>query len=196
MLLAVAPLAVGCVRVHASITVSPDDQVSGQIIAAAKVRDLEARLRRGLDHLATHGQGAAVDDPEAALAGLVAQHLADAVWREASGRSLVLAHGQPRNRQQQAILRELTRELVDHDFSLRALVIAVALHPALDLGEPSACAAPLPPILDPFAAADHMDLSAALSMEGEVQRRLGMSHDYLEGVAAFFAKRPPQFKDR
>ena len=39
MLLAVAPLAVGCVRVHASITVSPDDQVSGQIIAAAKVRD-------------------------------------------------------------------------------------------------------------------------------------------------------------
>ena len=29
----------------------------------------------------------------------VAQHLADAVWREASGRSLVLAHGQPRNRQ-------------------------------------------------------------------------------------------------
>jgi 2-(1,2-epoxy-1,2-dihydrophenyl)acetyl-CoA isomerase len=47
-----------------------------------------------------------------------------------------------------------------------------------------------------FAAADHMDLSAALSMEGEVQRRLGMSHDYLEGVAAFFAKRPPSFTDR
>ena len=47
-----------------------------------------------------------------------------------------------------------------------------------------------------FAAADHMDLSAALSMEGEVQRRLGMSHDYLEGVAAFFAKRAPSFTDR
>ncbi|MBI3692356.1 MAG: DUF3153 domain-containing protein [Mycolicibacterium aromaticivorans] len=39
LLLIVAPLAVGCVRVHASITVSPDDQVSGQIIAAAKARD-------------------------------------------------------------------------------------------------------------------------------------------------------------
>ena len=39
LLLFVAPLAVGCVRVHASITVSPDDQVSGQIIAAAKPRD-------------------------------------------------------------------------------------------------------------------------------------------------------------
>ncbi len=39
LLLIIAPLAVGCVRVHASITVSPDDQVSGQIIAAAKARD-------------------------------------------------------------------------------------------------------------------------------------------------------------
>lgn len=39
LLLLVVPLAAGCVRVHASITVSPDDQVSGQIIAAAKPRD-------------------------------------------------------------------------------------------------------------------------------------------------------------
>ena len=30
------PMAVGCVRVRTSITVSPDDRVSGQIIAAAK----------------------------------------------------------------------------------------------------------------------------------------------------------------
>lgn len=36
MILLVAPLAVGCVRIKASITVSPDDLVSGQIIAAAK----------------------------------------------------------------------------------------------------------------------------------------------------------------
>ena len=35
----VAPLAVGCVRVRATLTVSPDDQVSGQIIAATKPRD-------------------------------------------------------------------------------------------------------------------------------------------------------------
>ena len=39
LLLFVAPLAAGCLRVHASITVSPDDQVSGEIIAAAKPRD-------------------------------------------------------------------------------------------------------------------------------------------------------------
>lgn len=40
LLLAVAaPLAAGCVRVNASITVSPDDQVAGVIVAAAKPRD-------------------------------------------------------------------------------------------------------------------------------------------------------------
>lgn len=39
LLLLLAPMAVGCVRIKASITVSPDDQVSGQIIAAAKARN-------------------------------------------------------------------------------------------------------------------------------------------------------------
>lgn len=39
LLLLAAPLAAGCVRVKASITVSPDDKVSGQIIAAAKPRN-------------------------------------------------------------------------------------------------------------------------------------------------------------
>ncbi|MDP9165490.1 MAG: DUF3153 domain-containing protein [Actinomycetota bacterium] len=34
-----APMIAGCVRVRASITVSPDDRVSGQIVAAAKPRD-------------------------------------------------------------------------------------------------------------------------------------------------------------
>jgi 2-(1,2-epoxy-1,2-dihydrophenyl)acetyl-CoA isomerase len=47
-----------------------------------------------------------------------------------------------------------------------------------------------------FRAADGMDLSAALSMEADVQRRLGASHDYLEGVGAFFEKRAPKFTDR
>lgn len=130
--------------------------LAGPLPAGAHILDLEARLRRGLDVLVDDGLDAADTSPEAALAALVAQHLADAVWREASGRSLVLAHGQPRNAHQRAILRDLTTTLVDHAFSLQALVVAVAVHPALDLGEPSSCES-LPPIFDPFAAANHPD---------------------------------------
>ena len=41
LLLMVAPSLIGCVRVRASITVSPDDRVSGQIVAAAIARDAD-----------------------------------------------------------------------------------------------------------------------------------------------------------
>jgi hypothetical protein len=39
LLVLMLPVMVGCVRVRASITVSPDDRVSGQIVAAAIPRD-------------------------------------------------------------------------------------------------------------------------------------------------------------
>lgn len=39
LLLVVVPLATGCLRVRASITISPDDLVSGEIIAAAKPKN-------------------------------------------------------------------------------------------------------------------------------------------------------------
>jgi hypothetical protein len=39
LLLMIAPTLIGCVRVRASLTVSPDDRVSGQIVAAAKPRN-------------------------------------------------------------------------------------------------------------------------------------------------------------
>ena len=45
-------------------------------------------------------------------------------------------------------------------------------------------------------AADGMDLSAALSHEASLQRELGRAHDFLEGVAAFKARRPAVFRDR
>lgn len=45
-------------------------------------------------------------------------------------------------------------------------------------------------------AAQGMDMDAALTEECRLQRKLGAAHDYLEGVAAFMAKRAPQFTDR
>jgi 2-(1,2-epoxy-1,2-dihydrophenyl)acetyl-CoA isomerase len=37
-------------------------------------------------------------------------------------------------------------------------------------------------------------LPEQLKLEGEMMRELGNSHDYREGVAAFLAKRTPEFK--
>ncbi|KXW76812.1 hypothetical protein JL15_14810 [Mycolicibacterium phlei DSM 43071] len=51
LMLVVLPTAVGCVRVRASITVSPDDRVSGQIVAAAKQRDPDDKGPQLLNNL-------------------------------------------------------------------------------------------------------------------------------------------------
>ncbi|HSC62675.1 MAG TPA: enoyl-CoA hydratase-related protein [Caldimonas sp.] len=45
-------------------------------------------------------------------------------------------------------------------------------------------------------ASQHLDLSAALSLEADAQSTLGAAHDFEEGVAAFMAKRAPVFSDR
>jgi 2-(1,2-epoxy-1,2-dihydrophenyl)acetyl-CoA isomerase len=45
-------------------------------------------------------------------------------------------------------------------------------------------------------AAAPMDFGDALALEATVQGELGRGHDFVEGVTAFFAKRPPHFTDR
>jgi len=45
-------------------------------------------------------------------------------------------------------------------------------------------------------ASMQLGLADALSLEGRWQSELSASHDYLEGVAAFLAKRPATFSDR
>jgi phosphatidylinositol mannoside-binding LppM-like protein len=51
LLLLIVPMAVGCVRVRASITVSPDDRVSGQIVAATKPRNADDKGPQLLNNL-------------------------------------------------------------------------------------------------------------------------------------------------
>ena len=41
-----------------------------------------------------------------------------------------------------------------------------------------------------------LDFGAAITLEADAQRELGRAHDFGEGVAAFFARRTPAFKDR
>jgi 2-(1,2-epoxy-1,2-dihydrophenyl)acetyl-CoA isomerase len=45
-----------------------------------------------------------------------------------------------------------------------------------------------------LAASDANTLEQQLKLEGQMMRELGYSHDYREGVAAFLAKRAPNFK--
>ena len=59
MLLLVIPVLAGCVRIKASITISPDDLVSGDIVAAAKPRNDKDQGPQ-LDPNLTFGQKVAV----------------------------------------------------------------------------------------------------------------------------------------
>jgi 2-(1,2-epoxy-1,2-dihydrophenyl)acetyl-CoA isomerase len=43
-------------------------------------------------------------------------------------------------------------------------------------------------------AGEHASLEAVLALEADEQRRLGASRDYVEGVTAFFERRPPRFR--
>jgi len=70
--------------------------------------------------------------------------------------------------------------------SVNALALKLAAMPARALAETRR-------VLDSALA---MDFGDALAQEADTQRELGRSADFGEGVAAFFAKRPPVFKDR
>jgi hypothetical protein len=114
------------------------------------VLDLDRRMRTGMADLADAGLPAADEAPRLALAAMIATHLADGVWTDMTGAPLTLPHGHPRSPAARDVLTDLTATIIDSNWSLRALVVAAATHPAQDLAAPTACDVPLPPILDPW----------------------------------------------
>ena len=76
------------------------------------------------------------------------------------------------------------------DEAFAATVQALALRLS---GMPSRALVETRRLVDQSAPAD---LAEALGWEAQAQGELGRAHDFSEGVAAFFAKRTPVFKDR
>lgn len=125
--------------------------LAGPLPQRPHVLDLDVRLHEGFAALSADGLEAAAADPRHAFAAMIAAHLADGVWLEASGAALTLAHGHPRNAHARGVLADLTGSLVDSEWSLPALVVAAVTHPALDLAAPTSCDADLAPIFDPWS---------------------------------------------
>jgi hypothetical protein len=134
----------------------------GSITGAATVYDLEASLARGVAALAAHGlvmdaQGR-LADADAAFAYLVAASLVESVWREVIGTPLTIANHFPRNQAARDLLKTLTDRFVSSHFSLRELLVAIALTPYFDPSAPAAgCgAAPytLAAVYDPWTISE------------------------------------------
>jgi hypothetical protein len=128
--------------------------------AADSAYSLQQLFADGVATLRTDGFQVAPDgsvDPHAAFAYRLASTLADDVWTTATGASLVLSHGLPRNAAQHDRLQALTDVFASSGFALTELLVAVTTDPLYNAGTPGSCESapyPLPPVFDPFAVHD------------------------------------------
>jgi hypothetical protein len=119
---------------------------------------IEALLAEGIGSLSgrvlipeADGQVGAAD----AFAWLVALNLANAVWTEAFGAPLTVAHGFPRNQAQSDRLYGLGAMVTLSGFGLRDLLVAVAMDDLFNQGSPAevegAESYALEPVIEPFS---------------------------------------------
>lgn len=130
--------------------------LGGDLGVDASVYDVESLLAGGEASLRADGLQLASDGtvpPDQALAWLLAVHLADAVWTEAFGAPLTLAHGFPRNQAQRDRLEALALRYVDNGSSLRELLVGIATDPLFNARQPAVAAEAYlwPPVLQPFS---------------------------------------------
>jgi len=94
-------------------------------------------------------------EPASGMAHLVAMRIVDNVYEELTGASLVLDHGFPRNTDAAYTLKELTREFVANDWSLKVLVKRIQLSRGANRAAPAESTEnryPLAMVFDPWAA--------------------------------------------
>jgi hypothetical protein len=114
----------------------------GSIAGAATVYDLDAALKRGVDFLAKGGlvmdAEGHIAEPDAAFAYLAGASLVESVWREVIGTPLTVANHFPRNQASRDLLKSLTDHFVKSRFSLRELLVQIALTPWFNPSPPAA----------------------------------------------------------
>jgi hypothetical protein len=132
--------------------------LGGELPAGQNLFDVDPLLKSGFASLAA--DGLELEDnlevaPDQALAYLTATNLVNNVWKEMMGYPLTLAHNFPRNEKQREILQTLTEAFVAEDYSLRALLTEIALHPYFNVDAPDLCdtstAYFLEPVFEPYA---------------------------------------------
>ena len=155
-----------CGRFNPSGLAPDPAEVDGRLGSLAGDRltvfELDAALRHGFETLAEDGLVVAEDgsiaDPDAAMAYLVAASIVEGVWREVIGTPLTIANYFPRNEAARDVLVELTTSFIRNRFSLRELLIDIALTPYFNRPPAEAgCEAEpyaMPPIYDPWVTTD------------------------------------------
>lgn len=134
--------------------------LGGPLGESGSVWNVEARLHAGIDALRGTGRTWSAEDApttDEALAWLLAEGIVDTAWRQATGGTLTLVHGFPRNAEQQRRLDDFTDRFTAAGFSLVGLYQDILTDPAFSPGLATTCGAPateLPPVYDPYTVDD------------------------------------------